>query len=72
MCHFIQLPWVTTLPAGALALAGCDWAAPVDDLKVLGMMQVCAAAARPDPAHELMARTAGSLDWMEMTYTRTN
>lgn len=42
------------------ALAGDDVPAPVDDQKVLEMMQVYEAAARPGPAHELIARTAGT------------
>jgi hypothetical protein len=57
--HFV----LTTLAVAALAAvparAGDEKPAPVDDQKVLEMMQVYEAAARPGPAHELIARTAG-------------
>jgi hypothetical protein len=58
--YFVVTALVAVALAAAPAQAAQDQPAPVDDQKVLERMQAYEAAALPGPAHELIARTAGS------------
>ncbi len=58
--HFLVSSLVVAGLAAIPAQADPDKPAAVDDQKVLEMMQVYEAAALPGPAHELIAKTAGT------------